>query len=213
MKPGKKSLFLRVGVTGGMGSGKSTVCKIFSGSGRCVIPADDVARRIADEHLGVKAAIEKVFGPAAYLPNGKLDRKKIASIVFADDAKRERLNSIIHPRVFEAIDHQLDSLPPKQTHPYVFIEAALVYETGMNELLDYVIVVTADEENCIQRVMERDSISRDEVKRRIAAQMPTETKAKQADFIIENNGSKAELRPTVLFVDELLRQMIAARAS
>jgi len=213
MRPGKKSSFLRVGVTGGIGSGKSTACKIFSDSGRCVIPADDVARRIADEYLDVKAAIEKVFGPAAYLANGQLDRKRIASIVFADEAKRERLNSIIHPRVFEEIDYQLDSLPPKQTHPYVLIEAALIYETGMNELLDHVVVVTADEENCIQRVMARDSISRDEVTRRIAAQMPMERKAKQADFIIQNNGPKNELRSTVLFVDSLLCQMIAARAS
>jgi dephospho-CoA kinase len=213
MKPGKKSSFLRVGVTGGIGSGKSTVCRIFSDSGRRVILADDVARRIADEDPDVKATIEKVFGASAYLPNGRLDRKRIASIVFADEAKREKLNSILHPRVFQTIDHQLDSLPPKQTHPYVLIEAALVYETGMNELLDYVIVVTADEENCIQRVMARDSVSREEVKRRIAAQMPVERKAKQADFIIQNNGSKTELCSTVQFVDSLLRQMIAARAS
>ena len=213
MRPGMKYSFLRVGVTGGIGSGKSTACKVFSDSGRSVILADDVARRITDERLDAKAAIKKVFGPAAYLPSGQLDRKKIASIVFADEAKREKLNSIIHPRVFEAIDYQLDSLPPKQTHPYVLIEAALVYETGMNELLDYVIVVTADEENCIQRVMARDSISRDEAKRRIAAQMSMDRKVKQADFVIQNNGPKTELRSTVLFVDNLLCQMIAARAS
>jgi dephospho-CoA kinase len=213
MKDSQKYSFLRVGVTGGIGSGKSTVCQLFSNSGRQIILADDLARRIADEHLDVKAAIKKAFGSSAYLPSGRLDRKTIASIVFANGSKRQKLNSIIHPRVFEAIDHQLDSLPPQQTHPYVLIEAALVYETGMNEWLDYVIVVTADEENCIQRVMARDNIHRDEVMRRIAAQMPMEKKVRQGDFIIQNNGSKTGLRSTVLFLDNLLCKIIAARAS
>lgn len=213
MRYTRKHAFFQVGVTGGIGSGKSTVCKLFSDFGRCVIHADDVARQIGDEHRDVKAAIEKEFGPAAYLPNGRLDRKKIASIVFADEAKRKRLNAIIHPRVFAAIDQQLGSLSPQQTHPYVLIEAALIYETGMHEWLDYVIVVSADEEYCVQRVMARDRVPRDEVMRRIAAQMPMEKKVKQGDFIIQNEGMKPELRSTVLFLDNLLCHITATRTS
>lgn len=213
MKTSHKHLFLRVGVTGGIGSGKSTVCKIFAGLGRFVISADEVARKLADEDPDARQAIEAEFGQAAYLPDGSLDRKKIAAIVFSDQKKRAKLDAIIHPRVFKEIDRRLDSLPSNQTSPYVLIEAALIYETRMDESLDYVIVVTADEDACLNRVNMRDGVSREEVLRRIAAQMPADKKTRKADFVIHNTSTESELRTTVQFLDTLLSQFTIRKPS
>ena len=207
------SPFLRVGVTGCIGSGKSTVCRLFSGIGRNVIVADEIARNIADADVGVKKAILREFGSSAYLATGSLDRKKIASIVFDDEKRRAKLDSIIHPRVFEEINHQINSLPSDQAFPYILVEAALIFETGMDESLDYVIVVTAEEETCIQRVIARDNVSREEVRKRITAQMPIADKVKRADFAIQNNGPESGLRDNILFLDHLLSHLIMARES
>ena len=195
-------------MTGCIGSGKSTVCRLFSGLGREVIIADEIARNIADTDPDVKKAILREFGSSAYLPKGSLDRKKIASIVFDDEKRRAKLDSIIHPRVFIEINHQINSLPSNQASPYILIEAALIYETGMDESLDYIIVVTAEEETCIQRVIARDKVSREEVRKRIVAQMPIANKVKQAHFVIQNNGPESELRSKVLFLDNLLSHII-----
>lgn len=205
--------FLRVAVTGGIGAGKSTVCGLFSDLGRIVIVADEVARRMVDENAEVRDAVLREFGPGFYLPNGLLDRAKMARLVFDVPQKRDRLNAIIHPHVFRSIDLQLDSLSHQPARPYVLIEAALVYETGMDKMLDYVIVVMADEETSIRRVVERDGSSREHVLRRIAAQMPAARKARQADFVIANIGKESDLKPTVLFLDNLLCHLSRSRAS
>ncbi len=199
--------FLLVAVTGGIGSGKSTVCGLFLRLGRTIIPADSVARNISDEDPDVKKAIRSTFGPAAYLPDGNLDRKWMADQVFADRRKRQVLDSIVHPYVFKEIDRQLDSLRLTLHQPYVLIEAALVFETGMDTWMDQVIVVTAEEETRIQRVMKRDSVSREDVVRRIRAQIPMAKKIRLADFVIMNNGDVSELDATVMFVDGLLSHM------
>lgn len=213
MKSAVKYPFLQVGVTGGIGSGKSTVCKMFAGLGRVVISADDVARRIGDEDPEVRYAIESEFGLDSYLPGGSLNRKKIASIVFADQAKRAALDAIIHPRVFREIERQLDALPSHQSSPYVLIEAALIYEAGMDQSLDYIIVVTADEEARVNRVSQRDHVPADEVLRRVAAQLPAEAKEKKADFVIHNNSTESELRSTVQFLDTLLSHFTSRNPS
>ena len=205
--------FLRVGVTGGIGSGKSTVCRMFSDLGRFVVMADEVARNLADEDPDAKREIEAEFGSNAYLSNGLLNRKKIAAIVFTNKQKRANLDSIIHPRVFRIIEQQLASLPSIQALPYVLIEAALIYETGMDGSLDYVVVVAAEEETCIQRVSVRDNVSREDVGRRISAQMPMERKMKRADFIIHNNATEADLCSTVHFLDSILSHLTAPRTS
>jgi dephospho-CoA kinase len=213
MKSKQKYPFLKVGVTGGIGSGKSTVCGLFADLGRHVIMADDVARKLADENGDIREAIQRAFGPDTYLSDGLLNRKKVASIVFNDPKKRSTLDSIIHPYVFEAIDLQLQTISPNQESPYVLIEAALMYETRMDEALDYVVVVSAEEETCIQRVTTRDQLSRNDVLQRIAAQMPMPKKLKKADFVLHNNASVDDLRSTIKFLDTVLSQLKPARPS
>lgn len=195
---------LRVGVTGGIGSGKSTVCGILASLGRYVLRADELARDLTDTLPVIQSAIKSHFGNEVFLPDGSLDRRKLASIVFANPARRATLDTIIHPHVFNAIDIELAKLSSAQQLPYVAIEAALVFETGMDERLNYVIVVQADEETRIRRVMERDKISRDEVLMRLRSQMDQSEKVSRADFVIENDGSEEELRRRVMFVDRIL---------
>lgn len=195
--------FIRVGVTGGIGSGKSTVCKLFASLGRVVLSADEIAKDLTNTNDVIKSSIRKMFGENVFLPNGLLDRKALAAIVFKNHSLRKKLDSIIHPHVFVAIEDAIEKLPPSKRSPYVIIEAALIYESGMDERLDYVVVVNADEETRIRRVMERDQATREAVLARIHSQMDMAKKVKLADFIIENDGSEDELLERTKFIDRI----------
>ncbi len=198
---GKKNSFpLKVGITGGIGSGKTTVCKIFESLGIPVYYADDRAKLLMVENQAVRSKIIALFGTEAYLPDGKLNRQFIASIVFQDKKKLEKLNAIVHPAVLQ---------DGKQWHtaqtgaPYSLKEAALLIESGSHKALDKLIVVTAPPELRIQRVMERDGVPREAVEARISKQLPEEEKLKLADFVIENDGTKM-LTTQVLKIHRLL---------
>ena len=205
--PSDKSRFLRVGVTGGIGSGKSALCNAFREKGRLVLSADMIAHEISDTDEDVKRKIRAVFGVDAYLPDGRLDRKKMADSVFGHPALRKRLNAIIHPRVTEAINDRLGAIPQPKGEPYIIIEAALIYESGMDKELDYTIVIDAPEEDRIGRVMARDGCTRDQVLRRIEAQLPVESKLKRADFVIHNDGREDDLKEKAAFLDTVLCAM------
>ena len=114
---------------------------------------------------------------------------------------------IIHPAVFISIDRQFNTLPPEQLAPYAVIEAALIYETGMDTSLDYVIVVDADEDLCVKRVMSKGKLGEDDVRRRMAAQMASREKVKLADFVIRNNKTESELHSPVELLDTILSQL------
>ena len=164
---------IRVGLTGGIGSGKSTVAQIFEVLGIPVFYADDEAKKILNEDEELKEQIVKNFGGESYV-DGKLNRSYIASIVFNDKSKLEILNSLTHPATFKHGDEWMN----KQTTPYAIHEAALVFEANVKERLDYVIGVFSPEELRIKRVMERDGITRDEVMKRIKRQMNEDEKIK-----------------------------------
>ena len=202
--PTRNRDFLLVGVTGGIGSGKSVVCSLFSRLGRTVISADEIARNLTESDPTVRASIGKAFGQDLYRPDGSLDRRRLASIVFESAEALERLNSIVHPRVFKEIDRQLALLTVEKRRPYVVVEAALVFESGLDRKLDRVIVVDAIEETRISRVMERDGSSRQEVVARMSSQMSPEEKRKRADFVIQNDQTLQQLGEKVLFLDALL---------
>ena len=199
--------FLLVGVTGGIGGGKSTVCSAFARLGRMVISADQVGRELTGTDRSVLQAIRREFGPEVFTPDGSLDRAALAARAFADKTRIARLNALIHPRVFEQIDSLLAAAPPSAKHPYVIVEAALIYESGMDARLDRVIVVDAPLEVRIRRVMERDHCSRDDILRRIAAQMPQSEKLREADFVIVNDRNTVSLDAKAAFIDRILRAL------
>jgi len=205
--------FFRVGVTGGIGSGKSTVCRLLTQFGRTVLSADAIARDITNNDREVHSAILREFGPDVFHQNGSLLRDKLAEIVFADSGALEKLNALVHPHVFAALEQSLLDLKPEQRMPYIVIEAALIYETRMDDDLSYVIVVTADEDTRIRRVMNRDKMTRQEVRARMRSQMDEEKKIELADFVIINDGTEADLIERVQFIDKLLPMMAAPQVA
>lgn len=198
---------LKVGITGGIGTGKSEVCRIFEKLGSVIIYADDLAKEILDTDESIKQKVRKAFGKELYNADGKLNRKKMARLVFLDESLKVNLEKIVHPVVIQQIIEKFKQLEKSNKHKLVFLEAALIYETGIDELLDYVIVVDAAEDVCIKRVMQRDNVGKDEVVLRIKAQMPAAEKVGLADFVIHNNNEKRQLETNVKFFHNLLNQM------
>ncbi len=196
--------YLLVGVTGGIGSGKSLVCSLFERLGRPLLKADPIAQEISDSDKSVQREISRLLGKEAFRADGLLDRKFVAGKVFYDHAVLRKLNAIVHPVVIARILECAASMPAEQRRPYVVIEAALVYESGMDAVLDRVIVVDAEEETRIRRVMERDGVDRGAVMRRIAAQLPATVVAGHADFVIRNEENTTSLADKVRFIDTLL---------
>ena len=198
---------MTVGVTGGIGSGKSTVCREFTRLGRKVLSADAIAYDLTEDDSLVRRDIRKAFGAEVFAEDGSLRRKELAALVFRDARKRERLNSIVHPRVFEVIEKTLLSVSTRSTRPYIVIEAALIFESGMDRWLDYVIVVNAREKTRISRVMQRDRCTGADVRYRIASQMPAGEKAARGDFVIQNDGDRKDLRRRIQFLDRVLSSL------
>ena len=189
---------LRVGLTGGIGSGKSVVARIFGSLGIPVYAADEAAKRIQNTDPGVKQRIIEAFGDKAYDASG-LDRAFISSIVFRDPAKLQMLNDIVHPATIRDASEWLS----RQTAPYAIKEAALIFESGSQRDLDLVIGVTAPEDLRIKRTMERDGVSAEEVHRRMARQISDVIKMRLCDFVIHND-EKTLLIPQVLAIHEQL---------
>lgn len=192
---------LKVGLTGGIGSGKSTVAGIFEMLGIPVYYADEATKRLMNTSPQIKEAILKNFGEQSYV-NDELNRKFIASIVFSNKEKLELLNSITHPATIEDAEKWMS----EQTSPYVLKEAALLFESSAAEKLDYVIGVYAPQHIRVKRVMERDKVPVEEVMKRISRQIDEELKMKLCDFVITNNEQKLVI-PQVLELDKKFREM------
>jgi len=181
---------LRAGITGGIGSGKTTVCHIFETLGIPVYDADYWAKWLITNDPEVKQAITGLFGPEAYLPDGAYNRALVAGIVFQAPAKLAALNAAVHPAVERHARAWHDEQAQKGA-PYTLKEAALLVENGSHQFLDMLIVVTAPEELRIRRVMERDGISETAVRARMANQLPEAEKVRVADFVIVNDGAQS----------------------
>lgn len=190
---------LTIGVTGGIGSGKTTVCSIFAHLGVPVLFADDIARELSNSDPVVHSQLSKILGATAYTLDGTLNRSLVASLIFSDKKLRQRVEAIIHPRVEEEIDHRIDTLQ-KNGHQLAIVEAALIFETGLYKKLNAVIVVNADEEICIRRVQQRDNSSAEAIRQRMKAQMNAQKKITMADYIIWNNNSLEPLEMKVHFL-------------
>lgn len=192
---------LRIGLTGGIGSGKSTVAKVFETLGIPVYYADEAARRIMNEDEVLKEQIMQQFGAAAY-PDGKLDRKYLAGIVFNNPAKLELLNSLVHPATIRNGELWME----KQTTPYAIKEAAIIFESGSQSNLDYVIGVSAPDALRIHRTMQRDHITREEVLVRMSKQIKQIIKMRLCDFVIVNDEQHAVIPQVLLLHEELLKK-------
>ena len=197
---------LKVGITGGIGSGKSTVCRIFETLGIPVYYADDRAKKLMTEDEQVTTAVKTLFGPEAYLPTGALNRELIGKIVFSDSAKLRQLNSIVHPAVHR---DGIEWHEKQAGVPYTLKEAALIFESGSYAFLDRIITVFAPESLRLERVMARDQASAASIKARMDKQMPEEQKVSRSDFVIYNNESQL-LIPQVLAIHRALLQEATA---
>lgn len=197
-----------VGVTGGIGSGKSAACLCFERLGRKVISADLIARDLTETNDGVRGAIAREFGGAVFGPEGRLERSVLGRIVFADPGKLRALNGIVHPLVFSSLEETVARLAPEAARPYVVVEAALIFESGLDKNLDATVVVSAPEEIRIARVLQRNRLTREEIIARMRSQLAPEAIARRADFVIENGGTERELNVRVEFIDRILSLML-----
>ncbi len=189
---------LRIGITGGIGSGKSIVCKVLESLNYPVFHSDIVAKDLLISDQELKQQIIDVFGAEAYL-NGELNRNYLAERIFSEPSLRERINELVHPRVRAAFKE----FSEKTNSDLVFSEAAILFETGSYKQFDKNILVVAPEEIRIERVMNRDQISRDNVVDRMKTQWSDDKKSELADYIIINDDKTPVLRQIEQILEEL----------
>lgn len=192
---------LKVGITGGIGTGKTTVCRIFELLDVPHYNADQRSKILLATHPEIREKVSALFGSDVY-SNNTVDRVKIAGIVFKDQSKLKALENILHPAVKADFLEWVEI----QTADYIIKEAALLYEAGSYKLLDKIIVVSSPEVLRIKRVMKRDQISAEEIKNRISKQYPQEEKEARADYILKNDD-KELLMPQVLRLHQTLLKL------
>ena len=195
---------LKIGITGGIGSGKTTVCKVFETLGIPVFYADVVAKQIMVVDPILISGVKEAFGPLSYLSDGGLNNKHIASIVFADPKELAKLNELVHPAVFRAFETWVADV--NDDVPYILKEAALLFESGSYKMCDQNILVIAPHQLKLDRVIARDSVTADQVTARMDKQFSDEQKLELADFVLHNNESKS----VIAQVMELHKQFLNA---
>ena len=184
---------LKIGLTGGIGTGKSSVSALFKKWGAYIFDADSVAKSILDTNDTAQSELIAEFGTDVLGANNKIDKAKLAKIAFQDEDHQQRLNIIIHPYVFTEIDSTFDKVLKGGTHEIFVVDAALIYESGAYTHMDYVIVVTTHLKIRTERVMSHGGLTRDEFLQRLELQWPDEDKVHMADFVIHNNGTIDQL--------------------
>lgn len=184
---------LKIGLTGSIGTGKSTVSKLLRERGIAVIDADLLAREIVKKGQECLNDLKNVFGNQILTLDGELDRKKLGQIVFSDDGKLELLNSITHPHIRRRMKDQMNELESKN-NKVIVLDIPLLFEAQMEDLVDIVLVVFAKEEIQIKRIMERDNCTQEEAMRIIKAQISQQDKISKSDYTIDNSGTIEELK-------------------
>lgn len=194
---------LRIGITGGIGSGKSLICRMFEALGVPVYYADIEAKLLLDFDEDLRAGIIRIFGPEAYAPDGRYNRPVVAAAAFSDPQKLAALNALVHPAVEEHSREWHEYWAAQEKVPYTLKEAALMIESGSYRHLDKLIVVIAPEALRIERVMARDGMPEEAVRARMRSQLPEAEKLALADFVIRNDGEQA-LIPQVWKIHQAL---------
>ena len=182
---------IKVAITGNIGSGKSLFSNYIEDEGFVVLKADEIGKEILADDEKVKQKIIKLFGAGSYI-NGKPDTKYLAQNVFSDPNKVRKINSVIHPAVISIINKKMNE--ELNLKPVVFVEAALIYEADMEEMFDFVVLISADEKLRMERKKSSINLSEEEFIKRDNNQIPDSEKRKRADFIFENNSNAAELK-------------------
>jgi len=191
-----------IGLTGGIGSGKSTVADIFSKYGFPIIDSDKIAREVVEPDEQAWQKIVQYFGKEVLNSDNTLDRKKLGEIIFHDPIKREQLNQITHPIIIARILSEADKLQKK--HKHVIVEIPLLYESNSENLFDLIIVVYVDQKTQLQRVIERDQIGQALALAKIEAQISLEIKKDKADFVIYNDHGIEKTREQVEAIIEII---------
>ena len=203
---------LLVCVTGGLGSGKSTLTAMLARRGAVVVDADELVRRALDPGTAAFAQVCDLFGDDVVMADGTLDRRTIAARVFTDESKRRALESILHPEVFRGLVETLER--HRETNDVVVFDAALTVETGFHRECDVVVVVSASLDDQVGRATRERDITEDEARARIAAQLPLAEREAVADIVVPNDGSLEELdRQADVLWEELARRASLAAGS
>ena len=196
---------LKVGLTGGIGSGKSELSRFFTKWGAYVFDADKEAKIIIDTNESVQKEIIAEFDTNILNAENKIERKKLARVAFQDEGHQLRLNSIMHPYVFQEIDKQFDNVSSANKHKIFVVDAALIYESGADTHMDFMIVITSLLRFRAERAMGRGNMTREDFMKRVDLQWTDKDKAHMADFIISNNNSLEGLKKDARKIfDELI---------
>ena len=195
---------LRVGLTGGIGSGKSTASNFFELFGSFVINADEEAKKILSSNETVQHELISEFGTDIIDVSGKINKTKLARVAFQDEDHQQRLNSVIHPYIYNSIDDHFNDVLKDGKFDIFIVDGALIFESGYDVHMDYIVVVTALLKNRMERALARQTLSREEILKRIELQWPEEEKVNLADFVIHNDGSEEDLKNNVKILIEKL---------
>jgi len=198
-------LSLLIGLTGGMGSGKSTVAELLKKKGAYILDADLICRELVEPGKPALQEIQDRFGKQVIQPDGQLDRSELSRIVFDDPSKKQVLEDILHPKVFEEEKIRYEALCKKEGPVLVFVDAALLIESGNYRNMDKNIVVVCSDEKRINRLLKRDTLTKEEILKRINNQAPLSEKIKFADFIVDNNQGLESLE---LEVDKVYKGLV-----
>lgn len=197
-----------LGVTGNIASGKSTIVKEFARRGAEVVDADQLARQVVELGSPVLAQLAAVFGTGMLHADGSLNRSRLGEMVFADDAARKQLNTIIHPAIAELAIARLGELSRRKDIPLIVYEAPLLFEAKAEDRVDKILVIKIAVAEQLRRLIERDGLSEVAARERMKAQMPQHEKLERADFVIDNSGS---FEDTKIQVDALWQQLVGKK--
>lgn len=196
-----------IGLTGGIGSGKSTVSRMLRGLGAKIIDADQVAREVVEKGKPALKEIAETFGEDTLLEDGTLNRKKLGSIIFSDEKKRLKLNEITHPRIIEEINDQIEKCKEDKCTDLIVLDCALLFEMNMEDMVEESWLVSLDRETQIRRIMARDELSKNDAENRVNAQMSLSEKAEKATRIIDNSSAVNETHKQVMEIwNEAVRE-------
>lgn len=192
---------LKIGITGGIGSGKSTVCKVFKLLGAPVFEADIVAKELYDTDRELKRGMIDLFGPSIYTPDAGIDRKKLAALIFKNDIQLAKVNALVHP----AVRKEFEAWTKRQNTPYVVHEAAILFESGFYKMMDFTVLVSAPESERIARVCRREGSNEAQVRERLQRQWTDERKRPLASVELKNSDRDLII-PAIVKMDKQLKE-------